>query len=216
MPGGADLGVMADELVARLDRACARMEAWLREVPEWRRHPTSPDGGVSSHFGPTILSEQDCVMHYARHLADEGVPWEDMHFELAASTWLFPPQRPGGTRWRADLAIVRRERLLGSELPDVDGAFSFDAVVEFKLASNYWLFGTKWGAPEIFHRDAERDVAKVAGYVRERICRLGYLIIVEEADASFPPRMAHIFEAAHPGVRVRVLRRWGDQQEASP
>jgi hypothetical protein len=201
---------MAGDLVTQLDRACARMQAWLGDLPEWPKHPASPDGGVSSHFGPTILSEQDCVMHYARHLASEGVPWEDMHFELGAAKWLFPAERPGGSKWRADLAIVGRDRLLESELPDVAGTFSFDAVVEFKLASNYWLFGTKYGAPGRFHTDAEEDVAKVARYVDEHICQLGYVVIVEEADASFPPDMVETLEAAHPGVRVRVLRRWVD------
>src|SRR4051812_41767961 len=120
--------------------ASSRMCAWLRGLPEWPSHPTNASGSVSAHFGPTILSEHDCVLHYARFLADVDVPWEDMHLELSTGQWMY--DRTGSaTPKRIDLAIIPRERLAAARLPVPAGEFPIEAVFEFALASNYWQFG---------------------------------------------------------------------------
>lgn len=79
------------DLAAAIDEAATRMSAWLRDLPAWSRHPVNASGSVSAHLGPTLLSEHDCVLHFARHLRDVGVPWEDMHLELSPGQWMYKP-----------------------------------------------------------------------------------------------------------------------------
>src|SRR4051812_10141732 len=141
------------------------MTKWLRQLPEWPHHPTNASGSVSSHFGPTILSEHDCVLHFARHLNRAGVPWEDQHLELSPGQWMF---KVAGSGWkppkRIDIAIIGHERLLQAPLPVAPSEFPLDAVIEFALASNYWKFGS--GSPGIARAKVDQDGDKVAQYLR--------------------------------------------------
>jgi hypothetical protein len=188
-----------------IESAADNMHAWLRGLPEWPVHPTNPSGSVSSHFGPTLLSEHDCVLHFARWLHQAGVPWEDIHLELSPGQWMFKPATDHRLPKRIDLAIIRRERLRRAQLPTAAGDFRLDAVVEFGLASNYWQFGA--GSPRALLNKVQNDVAKVAEYVRSGLADHGYVVVVEECDHGFAPS----FEAdarTRLGVDVLILRRW--------
>jgi hypothetical protein len=192
-----------------IEQACEGAEEWLASLPEWPAHIVADDS-VSSHFGPTILSEADCVLQFARHLHEAGVPWEDMHFELSRSKWLFAAPHPAmvdRVRWRTDLAVVRRDDLMAAQLPDSSGAFAFDAFLEFKLASNHWKFGPPYGDPARTRSAVEEDIAKVSAYVERGLCRVAYVVVFEECDHEFPPGFEAAAEAT-PGIRVRRLRGW--------
>lgn len=64
--------------------AAARMTDWAARPARVAIASVNAGGSVSAHFGPTILSEHDCVLHYARFLNQVGVAWEDMHLELSS------------------------------------------------------------------------------------------------------------------------------------
>ena len=132
----------SDQTLNAIEAACVATASWLTQLPEWPRHPRNASGSVSSHYGPTLLSEHDCVMQFARHLNEAGVVWEDIHLEFSPGQWMFERATESELRpKRIDLAIVSRERLLSASFPIHIGGFRFDAVVEFALASNYWEFG---------------------------------------------------------------------------
>jgi hypothetical protein len=188
-----------------IEAACERTTAWLRGLPSWRNHPSNASGSVSSHFGPTILSEHDCVMQFARHLHASGLPWEDMHLEFSPGQWMFnllePTQRPK----RIDLAVALRERLTKATFPTDLGSFQLDAVIEFALASDYWKFGA--GSKRTITSKITRDIDKVAQYLRSGLATLGYVVVIEEVDHDFPDNWSDDVDATS-GVRTRVLRRW--------
>lgn len=181
------------------------MTSWLREVPAWNQHPTNASRSVSSHFGPTILSEQDCVMQFARHLHASGVSWEDMHLEFSPAQWMFNLTEPAKRPKRIDLAVVSRGRLTEATLPTDLGSFRLDAVIEFALASDYWQFGT--GSKKTIQRKIALDTEKVAEYLRSGLATSGYVVVVEEADHEFPSGWGEQADAVT-GVRTRVLRGW--------
>jgi hypothetical protein len=192
-----------------VEDACRRTERWFRDLPEWVEHIAH--GDVSSYYGPTLLSEADCVMHFARYLNEAGVRWEDMHFELAKSQLLFAPPHVASTalnRWRADLALHKWEELLEAPLPARDDSFRFDAFLEFKIAGNHWQFGPSYGDPLKTRRSVIADVEKVASYLDHALCRLSYVVVFEECDFGFPVDFERDLEAAYPGCRVRILRAW--------
>ena len=118
-------GQTNETLAERIAEATAGMNTWLRALPEWPSHPVNPTRTVSAHFGPTLLSEHDCVLHYARFLADSGVPWEDMHLELSPGQWMYETA-PGARPKRIDLAIVPRDRLAAAKLPAAAGTLPLD------------------------------------------------------------------------------------------
>ncbi len=188
----------------KFDTAATAMTAWLRDLPEWPTHPTNESGSVSSHFGPTILSEHDCVLHFARFLNAAGVSWEDTHLELSPGQWIYTAREGAGPPKRIDLAVIGRSRLMDARLPVPLGALPLDAVVEFALASNYWEFGS--GSPQSSLRKIRDDVAKVAEYLRSGLAHRGYVVVVEETDHGFPGDIeAH---APARGVELRLLRQW--------
>lgn len=193
------------QIEQRIDETCARMEAWLRDLPEWTSHPRNPSGSVSSHFGPTILSEHDCVLHFARFLSDAGVSWRDMHLELSPGQWMFTPAPGAHPPKRIDLAIIERDRLQAAPLPSAIGDVRLDVVMEFALASNYWMFGS--GSPRVARTKVEADVEKVGEYLRSGLARRGYVIVIEECDHLFPADFAEA-SARRLGVDVRLLRCW--------
>jgi hypothetical protein len=184
--------------------AAARMEDWLRGLPEWQSHPTNESRTVSAHFGPTILSEHDCVLHFARFLAEGGVGWEDLHLELSPGQWMY--HRGGGAApKRVDLAVVAPDRLAAASLPVNLGALRLDAVFEFALASNYWRFGA--GSPRRLVRKVDGDVAKVGEYLSTGLAERGYVVVVEECDHRFSPSYADDARTSL-GVEVLLLRSW--------
>lgn len=193
------------DVAAAVERACQAMADWLRALPEWPRHPTNPSGSVSSHSGPTILSEHDCVMHFARLLNAAGVAWEDVHMELGPGQWMYTAPAGAPKPKQIDLAVIERDRLLGADLPAQPGTFVLDAVVEFALASDYWLFGS--GSPTTARRKVQADVEKVGEYLRTGLSHRGYVIVVEECDHRFPANFEAV-AAERFGVNVRLLRRW--------
>jgi hypothetical protein len=180
------------------------MGDWLAALPEWRVHPTNESKSVSAHFGPTILSEHDCVMHFARFLAEAGVAWEDLHLELSPGQWMYRP-RAGIMPKRIDLAIVERERLLAAELPVALGDLRLDAVFEFALGSNYWRFGG--GTARALLNKVDEDVAKVGEYLTTGLADRGYVVVVEECDHRFPAAYA---DEARLTLQVEVvlLQQW--------
>jgi hypothetical protein len=193
------------------DQACELAEDWLRTLPEWHVHPMTADGSVSGHRGPTIVSEGDCVLHFARFLNEAGLPWEDMHLELSRVKSLYANTHPAWqakTRWRVDLAVASREALSAARPPLSDGAFRFDAFYEFALASSYWLYGASFGAPASTRAKVATDVLKVARYVELELCHRAYVIVFEECDHAFPRELAESVAVQHPGVELRVLRGW--------
>jgi|HubBroStandDraft_3_1064219.scaffolds.fasta_scaffold90846_2 hypothetical protein len=204
---------MTPEADAALERtrqavedACQATTSWLSQLPEWPHHPTNASGTVSSHYGPTILSEHDCVMQFARHLNEVGVSWEDIHLEFSPGQWMF--EKAEGSELhpkRIDLALVSRERLLSASFPTHLGGFRFDAVIEFALASNYWKFGA--GNKQIITSKIAGDITKVQEYLDSGLAANGFVIVVEETDHGFPVAWDEPLDQ-ETGVRTRVLRRW--------
>ena len=197
---------MADRTQLAIEDACAAMASWLQELPAWPKHPTNASGSVSSHYGPTILSEHDCVVQFARHLHEAGVAWEDIHLEFSPAQWMFEQPEDSARRpKRIDLAIVSRQRLMGASFPTRQGGFRFDAVLEFALASNYWEYGV--GSKKVITKKIFGDITKVQSYLVTGLATYGYVVVVEETDHAFP---AGWVEPAgeETGVRTRVLRNW--------
>lgn len=171
---------------------------------------------MASNRGPTLLSEADCVLQFARHLNVVGVPWEDMHFELSRSKLLYATPHPAvdvKPTWRVDLAITDRDALLAAQPPFADARFRFDAFFEFALAGNFWHHGASYGHPKKLRDKVQADVEKVARYAQFGLCRLAYVIVFEECNHEFPGKYAETVASTHPGVEVRILRGW--EREAS-
>lgn len=192
------------DLHAAIRAAAAEMADWLCSVPAWEVHPVNASGSVSAHFGPTILSEHDCVLHYARFLAGQGVPWDHMHQELSPGQWMYRTEAKRGRPKRIDLALVAPERLQTAGLPVDPGDFALDAVVEFALASNYWQHGA--GYPSTVLAKVQEDVTKSGEYLRSGLAERAYVIVVEECDHGFPSSLVDDAAERH-GVEVWILRR---------
>jgi hypothetical protein len=99
-------------------------------------------GSVIGFKHPALVSEQDCVIHFARFLNEVGVPWDAIHHQVSVSRWLFEEPHPaataGANRWRVDLALLRSEDFLGAHLPATAPGFQFDACLEFGYLTDYW------------------------------------------------------------------------------
>jgi hypothetical protein len=201
----------AAETTARAtDVACDLAEAWLRGLPAWEMHPVTADGNVSGARGPTLISEADCVLHFARFLNEAGLAWEDMHLELSRVKSLFAITHPTfveALNWRADLAVVSRQALDRARPPFVDDSFRFDAFYEFALASSFWLHGSPYGHPQKMRDKVAGDVLKVGRYVDLGLCHHAYVIVYEECDHGFGSD-AGLFGQLYPNVSVRILRGW--------
>jgi hypothetical protein len=196
----------SDRTQQAIESACVATVAWLTQLPEWPHHPRNATGSVSSHYGPTILSEHDCVMQFARHLNEAGVPWEDIHLEFSPAQWMFEKAEGSDLHpKRIDLAVVSRERLLSASFPTEIGSFQLDAVIEFALASNYWEFGG--GSKQVIADKIAGDITTVQEYLVSGLATHGYVIVVEETDHGFPSIWDESMDP-ETGVRTRVLRRW--------
>jgi hypothetical protein len=165
-------------------------ERWLAKQPAWPNgHLTNASGSVVSHRGPTILSVNDAILQFARQLNKAGVPWRDIHLDLVPGQWLVNPAKIGARPPRIDLAIVDHKRLAERTKPFSPSKTSeplFDAVFEFKLASNFWdrerARGRKPTPPKRVAASIETDTAKVRSLLDTLIAARGYVVIVEEAD----------------------------------
>lgn len=199
------------DLASRVDEACRLAEQWLCSLPPWNEHIVVGGGSVASNHGPTLLSEADCVLQFARHLNDAGVPWEDMHFELSRSKLFYMAPHPAAAvrpSWRVDLAIASRDALLAAQPPFSDDRYRFDAFFEFALGGNFWQHGAAYGHPKKLREKVQDDVEKVGRYVEHGLCELAYVIVFEECDHSFPGEYAQAVASARPGVQVRILKAW--------
>jgi hypothetical protein len=143
-----------------VDDASVKTETWFKDCPPFGQQVNL--GTVVGYRGPTFLSEHDCVIHFARHLHEAGVPWEDMHYELSLSKWMFAAPHPAAGavdgRWRIDLALVRQADLLKAGLPATDESFKFEAFFEFAYLGNYWTLpgADRYGAPKSGWRKVEK------------------------------------------------------------
>jgi hypothetical protein len=200
----------AATVAAATARACVLTEAWLKTVPAWSVHPKTASGSVAGHRGPTIVSEADCVLHFARFLNQAGVPWEDMHLELSRVQSMYAGTHPAWTmpaRWRVDLAVVDRDALSKAQ-PPLHDSFRFDAFYEFALGSAYWLHGATYGEPAKTRAKVASDVEKVARYVEHGLCHRAYVIVFEECDFGFARDYQASVAASWPGVEIIILKGW--------
>ncbi len=192
-----------------IEEACLPAEEWFRSLPQFSKRVDL--GSVIGFRAPAILSEHDCVMNFARFLHKVDVPWDAIHQEVSVSRWLFDESHPGASvgdpRWRVDLALIRSEDFLVAKLPATAGGFQFDAFLEFAYISDSWTVpdAVKWGEPEKGRKKVEADLAKIARYIEGGVCRSGYAIVFEEAEAGFPADFASTTEA-ETGCRVRFIR----------
>jgi len=195
-----------------IEDACGRAEHWYRRL---RPFPRRVNLGSATGFKyPELVSEQDCVIHFARFLNESGVPWDAIHHQVSVSRWLFDGQHPGATaatpgtrRWRVDLALLRREDFLAANLPALDFGFQFDAFLEFAYLSDYWKLkgANRWGDPAKGREKVRKDVEKIGRYHDGGVCRVGYVIVFEECDCEFSPSFATDAELEH-RCKVRFVR----------
>lgn len=187
-----------------IEKACDSAERWYRTLPTF--HDRVNLGSVVGFRHPAILSEQDCVMHFARFLNEAGVAWDAIHHQVSVSRWLFDAPHEaataGGAKWRVDLALLRSEDFLRAQLPATGPGFSFDACLEFAYLPDFWALpdAAKFGEPEKGHA----KVQKIARYLNGGVCRLGYAIVFEESDSAFPPTFKS--DAESMGCQVRFIR----------
>lgn len=179
-----------NKLEKQIAAALKSTERWLRKQPAWPEgNLRNASGSVISHRGPAILSEADCVLQFARQLNDAGVSWKDIHIEVSPGQWLVNPSKIGIKPPVIDLVVTDRAKLAKRTEPFSPGKkkdFLFDAVFEFKLASNFWDRPLKSGKqarpPARVASGVEADVAKVKTYLDSMLARRGFVVVVEEAD----------------------------------
>lgn len=192
-----------------VEEACVRAEEWYMGLPSFS--PRVNLGSVVGFRHPALLSEQDCVMQFARFLNECGVGWEAIHHQVSVSRWLFDGAHPAATRearrWRVDLALLRSEDFLTATLPAEEPGFRFDAFLEFAYLGDSWAQegSVAWSEPEKSRAKVGADVEKVAGYLAKSACEAGYVIVFEECDYGFPVDFAAEVEA-RTGCRVRFVR----------
>jgi hypothetical protein len=195
-----------------VEETCRRAEEWYRALPLFE--PRVNLGSVTGFKYPALLSEQDCVMHFARFLNEGGVPWEAIHHEVSVSRWMFDQPHPAATasnpaesRWRVDLALLKSEDFLAASLPAIGPGFQFDAFFEFAYLDDFWTLPgvNPFGEPGKRREKVEKDVAKIGRYLAGGACQIGYVIVFEECDWGFSPTFVSDAEATN-GCRVRFVR----------
>jgi hypothetical protein len=192
-----------------IEDACDRAEQWYLTLPLFQNRVNL--GSVIGFRHPALVSEHDCVIHFARFLNEAGVPWDAIHHQVSVSRWLFDDPHPaviaGASKWRVDLALLKTEDFLKAQLPATDPGFQFDACLEFKYLTDYWRMpgAHPYGAPTKGREAVQEDVEKIARYLRGDVTRAGYVIVFEECDWGFSPTFASDVEASH-RCRVRFVR----------
>jgi hypothetical protein len=163
---------------------------------------------------PAILSEHDCVMNFARFLNEAGVSWDSIHHQVSVSRWLFDASHPAATaglvkgkRWCVDLALLKCEDFLAARLPATEPGFQFDACLESAYLPDFFTLPgvRRYGEPQKGQRKVSEDVEKIGRYLRNAVCRAGYVVVFEECDWQFPKEFVTDAEADH-GCRVRFVR----------
>jgi hypothetical protein len=195
---------------AAIEEACKRAQEWYRSLIPFKGRVDLRS--VIGFKYPELVSEQDCVLHFARFLNEGGVPWEDMHHQLSVSRWLYDhphpaaEKTPGEKRWRVDLALLRRQDFHAARLPAKEPGFRFDAFLEFAYLDDFWKMprATPWGEPAKRRKKVQGDVDKIVRYLRDKVCALGYVIVFEECDWEFPDTFEPNAQAR--GCRVRFIR----------
>lgn len=166
------------QLEKQIDKALADFERWLARQPGWKDgNLRSRSGRAVSNRGPAILSEADCVMQFARFLNKHGVPWKDIHVQVAPGQWLVERSVAGHAPPKIDLAIVDRDRLAKRSAPlrrHKKEEFLFDAVIEFTLVGN-----TRKRLPA---SAIARDTKHVRRYLDDLWAKRGYVVVVEEGE----------------------------------
>lgn len=192
-----------------IESACARAEEWYRALPAFSQRVNL--GRVVGFRHPALVSEQDCVMQFARFLNESGVAWEAIHHQVSVSRWLFDSPHPAATagkrRWRVDLALLSDDDFQAAALPALEPGFKFDAFFEFAYLGDFWTLegAARWGEPAEGRRKAEADVEKIGRYLSTEACRTGYVVVFEECDYGFGPEFA-VKAEADTGCRVRFVR----------
>jgi hypothetical protein len=77
---------MADEASwadSAIEAACVRAEEWYRTLRPFVSRVNL--GSVVGRKYPVLLSEQDCVIHFARFLGEVGVEWDAIHHQVSVS-----------------------------------------------------------------------------------------------------------------------------------
>jgi hypothetical protein len=171
-------------------------------------------GQVVGHRHPALLSERDCVIHFARFLNEVGVAWNDIHHEVSLSRWMFEAPHPAATvmtkhaqRRRVDLVLIKEAEFLTTSLPAVEPGFCFDAFLEFGYLSDYFAVegARNWGEPVKGREKVERDIEKLDRHLAVGACRSAYAIVFEECSYEFADDFAGAAETAR-GCRVRFIR----------
>lgn len=192
-----------------IEEACGLAEEWYRALPRFPRRVNL--GSVTGFRHSSLISEQDCVIHFARFLNEAGVPWDAIHHQVSVSRWLFDHPHPaataGASRWRVDLALLKSEDFLAAHLPATEPGFQFDACLEFKYLSDFWTLPrvNPFGQPARGRQAVQKDVEKINRYLEGVACRAGYVIVFEECDWDFSRTFVSDAEASH-GCRVRFVR----------
>jgi hypothetical protein len=194
-----------------VERACEAAGQWYRALP--RFDPRVNLGSVIGRREPALMSEQDCVVHFARFLHEAGAPWEAIHHQVFVSRWLFDDPHPAATapaqlkRWAADLILIDPDEFLAATLPAKEPGFKFDAAFEFAHLSDFWQEprAHPYGQPAKGRAKVTADVEKIGLYLSGGVCRSGYVIVFEACDHEFPP--SYVAEAEErTGCRVRFVR----------
>lgn len=186
-----------------IEEACRLAEEWYRALPAFE--PRVNLVSVVGRKYPAILSEQDCVINFARFLNEAGVPWDALHHEVSVSRWMFDKPHPaatavtGSTKWRVDLALLKTEDFLAAQLPAVEPGFQFDAFLEFAYLSDYW----KVPGARVFGGDPERGREKVEKDV-EKMVATWLAVPAESATSSSSRSATGSSQRRSPQTRKRV------------
>jgi hypothetical protein len=198
------------QLEKQIEKALAETERWLRKQPTWKNdHLANKSGSVGSNRGPAVLSEADAVLQFARFLNKQGVAWRDIHIEVSPAQWLVQPTSQRVRPRKIDLAIVDRDRLATRTAPfspAKDKDFLFDAIFEFKLASNYWNRPRKNGRagkpPASVAKSIDTEISNMRKYLRDLWATRGYVVVIEEADYGWK----HPSDKSKDGLSVHYLQ----------
>lgn len=209
--GAYPVGASDSDVSRAIDQAIDTATAWFRGLAGFPTPKVYGGGTVVGSFGPTILGEEDAVLHTARILADCGIPWDHMHLELALTKWLWAKPHPAADlpgQSRIDLAVISPDALQAADLPDTTGSLTFDAFLEFKYASGFWQYGVKFGFPAKLEKIVQADIDKMIGCLEAGICRAAHVVCFEQVDHHLPDDLTARAQERHPGLRVHIIRAW--------
>ena len=166
------------QLDKQIEKALTDFERWIARQPAWKGgNLKSASGRAISNRGPAILSEADAVLQFSRFLNKHGVPWKDIHIQVAPGQWLVDKSVAGQSPPKIDLVIVDRDRLAKRAAPlrrHKTEDFLFDAACEFTLVGN-----SRKSLPK---KAIVRDRDRVRRYLDDLWARRGYVVVIEEGE----------------------------------